>query len=1196
MRNRAKCATTTDNNERYEPADHAAMNAPFRFALRLLGGFALERDGQPVELAYGKGRALLAYLAAEPGRAHARHTLARLLWPDLDRGAGLANLRQVLHDLRQVLDVDPQGQPLLETNRENVRLVLPAQAEVDTAAFGEPLTVCPPAPTREHCEACLARMSGLAALYRGDFLADYSLPDCPDFDEWLQSRRDALQLRALGLLTRLADCHESLGADGAALVHALRLLDFEPWNEEFLLRAMRLLALNGRQDEALARYEAACRLLQRDFGVGPAEATRAMAERIRRGEFSPSPQAGAARQVAPCSDAPPAERRQIAVLRCELAGGSDDPDDFFADRQAPLAQGEDIVRAHGGLPQRDRAGGLLGYFGYPQTGGDTVPRALRAAQAIAEAGIDVCVGVHAGIALCGGDPDRGAAIDAGGAVTRIAGHLSLAAAPGEVALSDAARRLAAGHFACSADEAGRTWRLGPASGARNRLEARAAAGCAVAPLLGRQAESALLRAAWQAAGAGARRAVLLRGEAGCGKSHLAFDFAAGLDLPANRCQTIFCNSSMRELPPLAVPPPGRPLLLIVEDLQRAPPACVEALARLAAAPMPLLLLLTSRGAAAPHWPAQDLTVLELGGLDDAAIAALVAPACHPAEAARICARAEGNPLHAEELALAPGGEMLPATLRDLLAERCNGLGAALHVAQAAAAIGREFSAALLDRVADCDPQAAIEKLAAAGLIERCADDTWRFRQALLHEAIYDSLPRAARSALHGKIAAALQAARPPAPPEQLAQHWAAAGELPQAVACWLAAGRSGAGLEAMARYRAGLELVARLPAGPDRLRLELELQTGLGAAACAVEGYASAAGAAAYARARELCAAQPGGPDLFAALWGLWASASSSGGFPHALELARQLRRMADASGDPLQEQQAEFALGNIHFWRGEFTAARMHLERALAAYRPDRHAAHIAAFGEDGGVTAGAYLGWVLWSLGLPEQAQRASAASLALARRQGHPTSLAYALTFAALLHCRLRQPDKAQALAREVLGLAGSHGFTLWRVGATLVGGWAQVMRQRPAGIDSMAQCVDAMQAAMGGVVLTVLEPLADAQVALGRYEDALATCAQARLAGAALGDRHIEAELQRLEGEALLGLGEPAAADACFRAALATARQQGARALELRAAASRLRARPADSAARDELAAILAASPEGRATPDQRDARRLLEPAA
>lgn len=92
---------------------------------------------------------------------------------------------------------------------------------------------------------------------------------------------------------------------------------------------------------------------------------------------------------------------------------------------------------------------------------------------------------------------------------------------------------------------------------------------------------------------------------------------------------------------------------------------------------------------------------------------------------------------------------------------------------------------------------------------------------------------------------------------------------------------------------------------------------------------------------------------------------------------------------------------------------------------------------------------------------------------------------------------------------------------------------------------------------------------------------------------------EAEARRLRGEFLATLGAPAGeVEAELERAVATARRQGARMLELRATASLLRHRldrgpgGPPGQARDALAALVAAVPEGHDTPDLGEALALL----
>lgn len=75
-----------------------------RWSLRLLGPFALERDDGPVTgFRSDKVRALLAYLAAQPGRSWSRSALADLLWPDRPEAVARANLRNALSNLRKAI-------------------------------------------------------------------------------------------------------------------------------------------------------------------------------------------------------------------------------------------------------------------------------------------------------------------------------------------------------------------------------------------------------------------------------------------------------------------------------------------------------------------------------------------------------------------------------------------------------------------------------------------------------------------------------------------------------------------------------------------------------------------------------------------------------------------------------------------------------------------------------------------------------------------------------------------------------------------------------------------------------------------------------------------------------------------------------------------------------------------------------------
>src|SRR5262245_17768125 len=108
------------------PAVHMAQHS-----ITLLGSFQVQRDGVAVTRFHGdKVRALLAYLAVESDRPHARPALAGLFWPEQPNDQALRNLTQALVRLREALGADD----MLHATRQAVQW-RPAAAEIDAAEF-----------------------------------------------------------------------------------------------------------------------------------------------------------------------------------------------------------------------------------------------------------------------------------------------------------------------------------------------------------------------------------------------------------------------------------------------------------------------------------------------------------------------------------------------------------------------------------------------------------------------------------------------------------------------------------------------------------------------------------------------------------------------------------------------------------------------------------------------------------------------------------------------------------------------------------------------------------------------------------------------------------------------------------------------------------------------------------------------------
>jgi DNA-binding SARP family transcriptional activator/tetratricopeptide (TPR) repeat protein len=272
-------------------------------SLALLGPVRIALDDQPIAaFEYAKVRALLAYLAAERGRAHSRDALAELLWPDQPPQVARNSLRQALAKLRQAIRDHDARPPFLLIARETLQFNPAAHLTLDVAAFEElaaPGEHCPHQPGAS-CAACVARWEQAVALYGGPFLDQATPRDSLGFEEWALVRRERYERQAAALLASLA-AHYEHGNAAQALRYARQHLELDAWNEAVHRQVMRVLAKSGQRGAALAHYAHCRRVLAEDLGVEPEDETVRLYEEIRAksGDKEPRRQGESQEQISP---------------------------------------------------------------------------------------------------------------------------------------------------------------------------------------------------------------------------------------------------------------------------------------------------------------------------------------------------------------------------------------------------------------------------------------------------------------------------------------------------------------------------------------------------------------------------------------------------------------------------------------------------------------------------------------------------------------------------------------------------------------------------------------------------------------------------------------------------------------------------------------------------------------------------------
>jgi class 3 adenylate cyclase/predicted ATPase len=686
-----------------------------------------------------------------------------------------------------------------------------------------------------------------------------------------------------------------------------------------------------------------------------------------------------------------------------------------------------------------------------------------------------------------------------------------------------------------------------------------------------------------------------------------------------------------------------PTLMAFEDIHWLDPTSRELLDVLIerAKHIRVLLIVTFRPEFQPPWTGQaHVTTLALNRLAPQEGAALVQSVAGNAAAlsteivAEIVDRTDGVPLFVEELtkAVLEAGASerqakgalsraslprltIPATLHASLMARLDRLGPGKEVAQIGATIGREFSYEVLAAVADLADttiQAALDQLVGSGLLFRrgsLPEATFIFKHALVQDAAYATLLKSSRQHLHGRIARMLEGQFPDltaAQPELVAHHYEQAGLADQAIDYWEKAGElavwRSAMAEAVAHFSRALDLLTALPESTQHKRKELALQLSLAGTLTVTRGWASPQMGEAYTRARDRAKEIGEVPPLVAALYGLVQYRHNSGATNAARQAAEELLTLAEHHKDSDAILLGHRAVATTSLFQGQFAGYVDSMEKVMARYDPTRHGLSIA-IPVDARLSYESFSAWLLLFQGYPERALVRSEQGLAHARQLTHPYVLAHALH----LNCLFQQVrgDGSTLMARseELVALAAEQGFPHLLASGTFFHSWAGLATSGVTDeIISQMRRGLAMKQATGAEIKVpyFLGLLSEAHLRMNEAGEALRLLKNALERAHQTGESWFEAELHRLQGEALRQSSEPddgeASAVASFRRALAVARDQGARLWELRAATSLAhiwRDQGKRDEARDLLAPIYGWFTEGFDTPVLKDAKALLD---
>ena len=646
---------------------------------------------------------------------------------------------------------------------------------------------------------------------------------------------------------------------------------------------------------------------------------------------------------------------------------------------------------------------------------------------------------------------------------------------------------------------------------------------------------------------------------------------------------------------------SNPVLIISEDAHWTDPTSLELFGRAVdrIASLPVLQIVTFRPEFEPPWIGRPhvtaLTINRLARRDvDALIDRVIGNKRLSADIRQdIMERTDGIPLFVEEMtkavleagsegaehvaAMVPSPALaVPASLQASLMARLDRLGPAKEVAQIGSVIGREFSHALLAAVVrkpEAELNAALQRLIAAGLLFRQGvppHAIYLFKHALVQDAAYGTLLREPRRALHARIAEMLEsqfADIAERQPELLARHFTEAGLIEKAAGLWGKAGQRSlarsALIEAAQQLARALGQIATLPGTPALRREEIKLQVALINSLMHVKGYAAPETKAATEKARlliEKAEALGEPPDdplmLFSVLYGFWGASYNVFNGRAVCELAGQFLALAEKQGATVPLMIGRRLMGSSLLLTGDVAESRVHFDQALALHDPAKHRPLTTRFGQDIGVSILMFRSQALWLLGYPESALADADRGLKDAREIGHAPTLMIAL--ADITHILCGNFAIANTNLQDLVALADEKGVIWWQaLGMSLRGYLSAVTGEASNSVRTISTAVTVWRSTGSTVFIPLsLLFLATAYAELGKLDDAGRCIGEAMTVVEKTKERWFEADIHHMAGKVALMSHQQdfAKAEAYFERALAVARKQGAKSLELRAAMS------------------------------------------
>jgi DNA-binding SARP family transcriptional activator len=221
-------------------------------SVKMLGNPTVMCNSNKVTFPYKKAEALFYYVCVNK---HVRREEAiNILWADSDEKTGRKNLRDAIYKIKSIT-----CDRIFSPSKTDIEFSDNVKIEIDLDNID---------------------VSNARNLYSGDFLLNFLVKNCLDFENWMIEKKSHYKDIYIQSIFEKVNELVSIGDYVNIQKYSAILIQNDPYNEKTLRYLMKIFALSEDYNTSVKLYYDMCSVLKHDLGIEPEQKTKKMYKEI----------------------------------------------------------------------------------------------------------------------------------------------------------------------------------------------------------------------------------------------------------------------------------------------------------------------------------------------------------------------------------------------------------------------------------------------------------------------------------------------------------------------------------------------------------------------------------------------------------------------------------------------------------------------------------------------------------------------------------------------------------------------------------------------------------------------------------------------------------------------------------------------------------------------------------------------------